>query len=129
MSYIKQRSVVGVIFLSLVTCGLYPIYLFFVFGTELQLETDKQNVGITLTNPLFALVLTFVTCGIYGLYYVYKQALAIELIGNKYNYRSTSAIVVLFFTFFFGIGAYINIYNASNVSRAINNNKIFTIIG
>lgn len=119
MSYIKQRNVFVVFVLSLVTCGIYGIYLFFAFASELKRETTRQNVGIELADPVIALLLSIVTCGIYGIYYIYKQALAIELVGKKYNYIATSPIVVLIFTLLFGIGAYFNIYGASEVAKRI----------
>ncbi len=65
---LKQRNVVTSIVLTLVTCGLYGIYLF------IQLTDDANELsGDHKTSGGTAFLFTLITCGIYGLYWSYQM--------------------------------------------------------
>ena len=65
----QKRDVVVVILLGLFTCGIYPIYWFYVNTEALNQEVDDNE---PLMNFVLALLLGFVTCGIYTLFWYYK---------------------------------------------------------
>lgn len=112
-SYIIKRNVVIVILLNIVTLGLYGLYLFFAFGSELKRETVKENIDVNLADPLVAFLLTLITFGLYGIYYTYQQAKALEYLGMNFGYRAVDRYVVLLLAIFFNIGSYLNIYSSS----------------
>ena len=64
-----KRSVITVIILSLVTCGIYSLYWTYVTAEELN---AKDNTEAPLTNFIVAFLLGWITCGIYLLYWDYK---------------------------------------------------------
>ena len=66
MQYMK-RSPVAVLLLSIVTCGLYQLYLVYQITTEI-----RDFRGEPALNPLAELLLCIVTCGLYELYWFYK---------------------------------------------------------
>jgi hypothetical protein len=112
-SYIIKRNVIIVVLLDIVTFGIYGLYLFFAFGSELKREVESEKIDVELTNPFIAFLLTLLTLGIYGLYYTYKQAEALEDLGMNFGYRTISRFFVLFLAIFFNIGRYLNIYSSS----------------
>ena len=118
---IKERNIVIVVLLYFFTFGIYPIYIFFKFGAELQREALIQRTPVQLTHPLIALLLGFITFGIYSLYYVYKQAVVLEQIGRKYNFVSISPVLILFTSIFLGVGLLFNVYSASMIVQRIEN--------
>ncbi len=113
--YLVKRDILMVILLSIVTCGLYNIYLFFAFGSELKNQSDSDRTQTELTSPIVALLLGIVTCGIYSIFYTYKQALALQEIGAKRNVTAMDPTIVLIFSVFFGAGMYLNYYSANQV--------------
>ncbi len=125
MSYIKPRSIVSVILLSIITCGIYGLVVFFLYSSELKREAERNNCNTKLIDPLSAYLLGIITCGIYIVYYNYKQASAIAEMSKQYDLEIIEPTVVLLFTIFFGVGIYINIYNASNLSKAITSNMMY----
>ena len=118
-SEITQRNMIAVILLYFFTFGIYPIYLFFVFGSELRRETIRQNLTTRLTGPFTAFLLGIITFGIYLIYYLYKQAVAIEELGEKYNYSALPPILILLLAIFVGIGGILNVYSASEIAKRI----------
>lgn len=63
-----KRSVLTVILLSIVTCGIYSIYWYYQTANELNACEEQDQ----LPNYIVAILLSFVTCGIYGIYWLYK---------------------------------------------------------
>ena len=57
---------------SIVTCGLYSIYFWYVYVEDLN--TIFYGDGEDSPNYIIVLLLSWVTCGIYGVYWRYKQA-------------------------------------------------------
>lgn len=64
----KTRNVVSVLILSIITCGIYSIYWYYV-NTEALNEKDSEE---PLMNYIVAILLGVVTCGIYEIYWLYK---------------------------------------------------------
>lgn len=64
----QNRGVIKVLFLSLITCGIYSIYWYYVTAQALNEEQPDDP----LMNYIGAFLLGIVTCGIYELYWFYK---------------------------------------------------------
>ncbi len=114
MSNLRERNIAMVIILSLVTCGIYNIYLYFALATEIKNEGIKY--GENLTSPIVAVLLSIVTCGIYALFYIHKQAVILKKIGDTENVQVPDPIIPLICTVFLGIGIWINANSASNIA-------------
>lgn len=115
-SEMTKRNFIAVILLYFFTFGIYAIYLFFAFGSELRRETIRQNCRTVLTTPLVAFLLGLITFGIYMIYYMYKQAVALEEIGKKYNYDSFSPVLIVLLAIFVGIGGILNVFSGSQIA-------------
>ena len=63
----NKRSPVAVLLLSIVTCGIYALYLVYQIYCEV-----RDFRGDSTINPGLELVLSIVTCGIYEFYWFYK---------------------------------------------------------
>ncbi len=118
-SYIKERNIFAVILLSMFTFGIYPLYLWFAFGSELRAESEQQRTPTQLTSVGVAFLLTLITFGIYGIYYIYQQAKVVKELGDSYGVVVLDPVVICIFTIFIGIGSYLNVYYATQVSQAI----------
>ena len=64
-----KRSVINVILFSILSCGIYSIYWFYVTAEELNREERTQE---PLMNYIVAILLGMLTCGIYTIYWEYK---------------------------------------------------------
>ena len=62
-----RRSVVSVILLSIVTCGIYYLYWIYVTSSDV-----KTFLGDPNNSPGVELILCLVTCGLYSIYWFYK---------------------------------------------------------
>ncbi len=66
MNY-EKRSPVAVLLLSIVTCGIYSLYLIY------QISREVRNFrGDNSIDPGIELLLSIITCGIYQIYWYYK---------------------------------------------------------
>ena len=63
----NKRSPVAVLLLSIVTCGIYALYLVYQISCEV-----RDFRGDSTINPGLELVLSIVTCGLYEFYWFYK---------------------------------------------------------
>lgn len=70
----SDRSVIGWLLLSIVTCGIYSYY--FLYCLARDINTMCQEDGDFTPGVAEFIVLSFVTCGFYALYWYYK-------IGNR----------------------------------------------
>lgn len=59
------------ILLSIVTCGIYAIYMLYTM-TETNNELARRNNVPTISGFIVAILLGCVTCGIYTIYWIYK---------------------------------------------------------
>lgn len=117
MNYFKERNMVAVVLLYIFTFGIYPLYLFFVFNSEVNRAAIYEGVQTQPRTPLVAFLLSIITCGIYGIIYQYFVAKSIQEIGRKRGYESMDPTLVVILTLFFGIGALVNVYSASEISK------------
>lgn len=72
MNVKDNRSFWVYLLLSIVTCGLYSIYFWYVYVEDIN--TVFYGDGEDSPNYILVMLLTWVTCGIYGVYWRYKQA-------------------------------------------------------
>ncbi len=77
----KNRSVIAVVLLSIITCGIYSIYWFYVTANDLN-ESDSEE---PLMNYILALLLGIITCGIYEIYWLYKFYKKLDKVVNTDN--------------------------------------------
>ncbi|MGX7132478.1 DUF4234 domain-containing protein [Enterococcus songbeiensis] len=63
----KQRSILSVIVLSIITCGIY----FFVWMYQTTRDLNEYTNDYRL-SPGTVILLTIITCGIYGIYWWYR---------------------------------------------------------
>ncbi|KAF1300173.1 DUF4234 domain-containing protein [Enterococcus sp. JM9B] len=63
----KQRSILSVIVLSIITCGIY----FFVWMYQTTRNLNEYTNDYRL-SPGTVILLTIITCGIYGIYWWYR---------------------------------------------------------
>ncbi len=70
----SDRSLIGWLLLSIVTCGIYSYY--FLYCLARDINTMCQEDGDSTPGIAAFILLSFVTCGFYALYWYYK-------IGNR----------------------------------------------
>lgn len=75
----KKRSLVTLVLLTIVTCGIYGLYWFCSFQNQLKKETGMGFGGFG------HLVMSVVTLGIYDLYWVYAVGKRLEVLGGRNN--------------------------------------------
>ncbi|MCI5746008.1 MAG: DUF4234 domain-containing protein [Erysipelotrichaceae bacterium] len=78
-----HREVALVVLLSILTCGIYSFYWFYVTTNELN-ENDKSTPE--LMNYAIAFLLALVTCGIYGIYWNYMFYKKVDAATNEDNF-------------------------------------------
>ena len=63
----NKRNPVSVLLLSLVTCGIYSLYLIYQISKEV-----RDFRGDSSIDPGLELLLCIITCGLYEIYWYYK---------------------------------------------------------
>ena len=82
MQPLKQdRNFWMYLLLSIVTCGIYSIYWWYVFVNDLN--TLGQGDGEESPNYIVVILLSIVTCGIYNYFWYYKQGNRMQKIGQR----------------------------------------------
>ena len=104
-----KRSIVTVIILSLVTCGIYTIYWTYVSAQELN-NKESEN---PLTNYIIAILLSVITCGIYGIYWWFKFYKKVDSVTGEENF------LVNFILMFLGL----SLVSMAISQNAFNNNN------
>ncbi|HEY0408099.1 MAG TPA: DUF4234 domain-containing protein [Pyrinomonadaceae bacterium] len=99
MSIGEKRDPIMVLLFTLITCGIYGLWWFHTYATEIKNSLGRQDL-----NPTTDLILTFVTCGIWGVfafYYKYPKLLVDmqQRVGLPPNDIS---MMTLLFAFIFG---------------------------
>ena len=70
----KQRSFVTYLLLSIITCGIYSIYYWYVFTEDLnRICSEKVRDDRPSMNYILVLLLSIVTCGIFYYFWLYQQ--------------------------------------------------------
>lgn len=82
---IQYRSFWKYLLLSIITCGIYGIYI--LYGYVKDLNKVCEGDGRESKNYIVVLLLSMVTCGIYGLYWWYVQGERLYRIAPKYNVK------------------------------------------
>lgn len=127
--YIKDdRNFITYLLLSIVTCGIYSIYFWYLYVEDIN--TVFYGDGEDSPNYILVLLLSFITCGIYGFYWYYKQANRIyrgsyERYGVPVSETGTSVLLwLLLGSLVCGLGSliaqYFMISNLNKVANAYN---------
>ena len=97
----EKRDPVMVLVFTLLTCGIYGWYWWFVTATDVKNALRREDI-----NPTMELVLGFVTCGIYlmFMYYKYPQ-LMLEMQDRVRMPRNDLSTVSLLLGIFFPLAA------------------------
>jgi len=114
---LRERNLLNSVLLYFFTFGIYPIYIYFVFGDEIIQEKNRLKINTDLESPLTALLLTLITFGIYGFYYLYKQAQVLQEIGALQKKETIDPMIIVLLTLFFNVGWFINLFTASNLAK------------
>ena len=80
MNVKDNRSFWVYLLLSIVTCGLYSIYFWYVYVEDLN--TIFYGDGEDSPNYIIVLLLSWVTCGIYGVYWRYYDRYGVMIEEN-----------------------------------------------
>lgn len=124
---VKQRSLVTLILLSIITCGIYGI----VFWYQWTEDVNKmcQGDGQDSSNYIVVILLSMVTCGIYGLYWYYKMGNRLQQnaprYGMAFSENGTSVLLwMVIGSLLCGIGAFVAMYilikNTNSLANAYN---------
>ena len=105
-----DRSIWAYIFLSMITCGIYGLYLFYTVVRDVNIACDGD--GEHTTDFILYIVLTIITCGIYHFFYIYKLGNRLQKNAPRYGLsfqeNGTSVLMWnLFGMFLCGIGVYV----------------------
>lgn len=117
-----DRSLLLLIILSAVTCGIYPIIFWYKLVEDVNIACEGD--GEETTNFIVAIVLSMITCGIYSFIWYYKLGDRLHTNGMRYGVdvkESGSSILLwlLLGSFLCGFGPIIAMYIIIN-----NTNKI-----
>ncbi|SEO26474.1 protein of unknown function [Amphibacillus marinus] len=93
---VKYRSVVGIIILNIVTCGIYSLFWLFAITEELGYLTDDHD----FTGGK-ALLFTIITCGIYQIYWYYVVGRKVSEVQRRHNdYAADNGFLYLILAIF-----------------------------
>ncbi len=97
----EKRSPVAVLLLSIVTCGIYSLYLVYQISREV-----REFRGDSSIDPGLELLLCIITCGLYQIYWYYKYGKLVydmELHVGISGASDLSVILLLLPIFQFGV--------------------------
>ncbi len=117
-----NRNFVMFLVLSIVTCGIYGIYFFYVLANDVN--TICEGDGETTTSYVVAFLLSIITCGIYMWFWYYKLGNRLYNNAARYNTQidesgTTVLLWMILGSFLAGIGIFIGQYFIIN-----NTNKL-----
>ncbi len=75
----RKRSIVSIILLSFVTCGIYSLILYYQMFSDINRECRENDTAGT------DLLLMIITCGIWGIYCIYKYSKKLARLGCDDN--------------------------------------------
>ena len=99
MTHGTIRHPLMVYLLSMLTCGIYGIYWFFVFSADVN-----RGLGENRFNPVLDFVLIWVTCGLWGLWWSWQVCEALVEIQEKWGVKPKMDAALLWIIAFFGLG-------------------------
>ena len=112
-----KRNLVTFILLSLFTCGIYPIYWFYVSTNELN-NAEKSTPD--LQDYIIAFLLGIITCGIYLIIWEYRFYTKVDKL-----YGTNNAILYLVLSVLgFGIVSAALVQNTFNESNVSSNDQV-----
>lgn len=107
---IKQRSLLTLILLSIITCGIYNIIFWYSYSDDMN--RICQGDGKNTQNYIIVILLSFITCGIY--YWVWLYGIGNRLSENAPRYETsfqengtTLLLWMIIGSFFCGIGSFV----------------------
>ena len=123
---IQEKNFVTVLLLSIVTCGIYAFYYYYVMTQDINtmVGDDGQNV-----DPATIVLLTLVTCGFYSWYWYYVQGNRMKALADQNGIPcqengTTYLLWVLVGSLICGLGVWIGMYlmikNFNQLARAYN---------
>lgn len=110
---IKNRSFAMYLLLSIVTCGIYPIFFWYSFSQDVNRICNGD--GKNTQNYLIVILLSIVTCGIYMFIWLYGVGNRLQENGPRYGVaiseNGTSVLLWLIFgSLICGIGQFYAYY-------------------
>lgn len=123
-----DRSLLVVILLSIVTCGIYNFYFIYALSRDLNIACDGD--GNSTSGLLMFLLLSIVTCGIYSWIWYYKIGNRLAINAPRYgmNFQENGTTVLMWMLFgslLCGIGPFIALHiiikNTNAICAAYNN--------
>ncbi|MGL5541537.1 MAG: DUF4234 domain-containing protein [Erysipelotrichaceae bacterium] len=114
MIRIEKRNIVSLILLSLITCGVYSVFLYY----KQTQEIDNLG-GFQDSNPGIELLLILITCGIYGIFWQYKYAKRIAEIQATRGMRVNDVSI---------INIVLSLFGMQMIAQAIMQNEMNNII-
>lgn len=113
----EDRSLLIMILLSMVTCGIYGIIFYWNMFNDINTvcRVKERDDSENTPNYLIYVLLCLVTCGIYGFYWTYKQGNRMQRVGEAYGLRieenGTSLLIwKLFGSLLCGVGYFVAEY-------------------
>ncbi len=99
MPRIEERSIVMIIILSLITCGIYGLYWIVKVTDEAKILSNKDTPSGALT-----LLLSIITCGIYMIYWNYQMGKNMYEAGQKYGINIEDNSIIYLVLSLIGLG-------------------------
>ena len=117
-----DRSIWAYIFLGLITCGIYQLYILHTLSRDINIACDGD--GEHTTTFWAFLGLSIITCGIYEFYWLYKLGNRLQRNAPRYGLsfqeNGTSVLMwCLFGMFLCGVGTFVGINILLNNTNAI----------
>lgn len=94
--FIKHRSILSCILLSIFTCGIYAIYWQYSIARDMN-TLLRSNGYPEDTSPAQVVIFSFITLGIYGIYFLYKVAKNLNQIEDVYNNNALLYVILSIF--------------------------------
>ncbi|MGL5979050.1 MAG: DUF4234 domain-containing protein [Erysipelotrichaceae bacterium] len=113
MYQVQKRNIITLIILSLLTCGIYTLYLFYKQAEEINQMGDYQD------NAALELLFTIVTCGVYAIYWHYKYAKRVLEIQQNKGMRGNDLSIINIVLSVFGLWIVANAILQSEMNNII----------
>ena len=106
----KNRSVLAVVLLSIITCGIYELYWYYVMTEDMN-KADHTKPDVT--NLIIAVLLGIITCGIYLIYWQFRFYEKSDAVTKKNN------LIVYFILSLFGFSIISNALLQSDINEIV----------
>lgn len=106
---IKRRSLLTLILLSIITCGIYGIIFWYNYADDMNKVCNGD--GKQTQNYIIVILLSFITCGIYPIIWFYGLGNRLQenapRYGLSFNENGTTVIMwMIFGSLICGIGSF-----------------------